>query len=190
MRITGAESTLLFTGTVGNPRQIMRVTVADLPSAGPVVVRAEGPGITTPQAFRIEDPEAGASGTAEVPVATAAPHGPGSMLPVRIIAEGPGALAELDAVLTVAEPGWTIWMVSHFHYDPVWWNTQGQFTQSRLLLPGEDGSLPEVRTAFELVKLHLDAARADPDYKFVLAEIDYLKPYFDAHPRTGPTCAR
>ena len=74
-------------------------------------------------------------------------------------------------------------MVSHFHYDPVWWDTQGQFTQTRLLLPGEDGSLPEVRTAFELVRLHLDAARADPDYKFVLAEIDYLKPYFDTHPQ-------
>jgi alpha-mannosidase len=33
------------------------------------------------------------------------------------------------------------------------------------------------------VRLHLDAARDDPDYKFVLAEVDYLKPYFDAHPR-------
>ena len=42
-----------------------------------------------------------------------------------------------------------------------------------------------MRTAFELVRLHLDEARRDPDYKFVLAEIDYLKPYFDAHPR-GP----
>ena len=30
--------------------------------------------------------------------------------------------------------------------------------------------------------LHLDAARRDRDYKFVLAEIDYLKPHFDAHP--------
>ena len=78
MRITGAESTLLFTGTVADPRQIMRVTVADLPSAGPVMVWAAGPGVTTPQAFRIEDPEAGASLTAEVPVATAAPHGPGT----------------------------------------------------------------------------------------------------------------
>src|SRR6185437_10253242 len=107
---------------------------------------------------------------------------PGSVLPVTAIAETPGTRAERETVLTVAEPGWTIWMVSHFHYDPVWWNTQGQFTQSRLLLPGEDGTIPEVRTAFELVKLHLDAARADPDYKFVLAEIDYLKPYFDAHP--------
>ena len=73
-------------------------------------------------------------------------------------------------------------MVSHFHYDPVWWGTQGQFTESRLLLPEADGRLPDVRTAFELVALHLEAARRDPDYKFVLAEIDYLKPHFDAHP--------
>ncbi len=75
-----------------------------------------------------------------------------------------------------------MWMISHFHYDPVWWDTQGQFTQSRLLLPDSDGGLPDVRTAFELVRLHLDAARRDPDYKFVLAELDYLKPHFDAHP--------
>ncbi|HEY1619137.1 MAG TPA: glycoside hydrolase family 38 C-terminal domain-containing protein, partial [Streptosporangiaceae bacterium] len=31
--------------------------------------------------------------------------------------------------------------------------------------------------------LHLEEARRDPDYKFVLAEIDYLKPYFDACPQ-------
>jgi alpha-mannosidase len=186
MRITGAEPTALFAGTAARPLQIMRVTLAaGEPGgpAGPVVVRVEGPGVTTPHPLRMEGLEPGASRTAEVPVAIAAPHGPGSVLPVTAIAESPGTRAQRDAVLTVAEPGWTIWMVSHFHYDPVWWNTQGQFTQSRLLLPGEDGRLPEVRTAFELVRLHLDAARADPDYKFVLAEIDYLKPYFDTHPQ-------
>ena len=188
MRITGAEPTALFAGTAARSLQIMRVTLlgghrdATPGQASPVVVRVEGAGVTTPDPLRIEGPEPGATRTAEVPVAVAVPHGPGSALPVTAIAETPGARAERDTVLTVAEPGWTIWMVSHFHYDPVWWNTQGQFTQSRLLLPGEDGSLPEVRTAFELVKLHLDAARSDPDYKFVLAEIDYLKPYFDAHP--------
>ena len=74
-------------------------------------------------------------------------------------------------------------MVSHFHYDPVWWNTQGQFTEARLSLPDEDGRLPDVRSAFELVGTHLDKARRDADYKFVLAEIDYLKPYFDAFPQ-------
>ena len=188
MRITGAEPTALFAGTAARPLQIMRVTLlggnrdAAPGRASPVVVRVEGAGITTPDPLRIDGPEPGATRTAEVPVTVAAPHGPGSVLPVTAIAETPGTRAERETVLTVAEPGWTIWMVSHFHYDPVWWNTQGQFTQSRLLLPGEDGKLPEVRTAFELVKLHLDAARADPDYKFVLAEIDYLKPYFDAHP--------
>ena len=74
-------------------------------------------------------------------------------------------------------------MVSHFHYDPVWWSTQGQFTEARLVLPDEDGELPDTRTAFDLVRLHLEKARRDPDYKFVLAEIDYLKPHFDAFPR-------
>jgi len=43
--------------------------------------------------------------------------------------------------------------------------------------------MPDVRTAFELVGAHLDKARKDGDYKFVLAEIDYLKPYFDAFPQ-------
>ena len=61
-------------------------------------------------------------------------------------------------------------MVSHFHYDPVWWGTQGQFTESRLLLPDADGEFPDVRTAFELVLLHLNKAREDADDKFVLAE--------------------
>src|SRR6201986_5453301 len=75
-----------------------------------------------------------------------------------------------------------MWMVSHFHYDPVWWNTQGQFTEARLVLPDEDGRLPDTRTAFDLVRLHLEKARRDPDYKFVLAELDYLKPHFDAFP--------
>ncbi len=83
----------------------------------------------------------------------------------------------------MAEPGWTMWMVSHFHYDPVWWNTQGQFAEARLSLPDEDGQRPDVRAAFELVGAHLDKARKDSDYKFVLAEIDYLKPYFDAFPQ-------
>jgi alpha-mannosidase len=197
MRIVRAESTPLFVSTGHGPCQVVRVTVAsegaerpmqgkqgaDAPAPAPVLVRAEGPGVTTRQPFRIENLPAGAEVTAEVPVAVAAPHGPGSKLGVTVIAEGPGTRAELAAEITVAEPGWTIWMICHFHYDPVWWNTQGGFTESGLAMPGEDGTLPDVRTAFELVRLHLDAARDDPDYKFVLAEVDYLKPYFDAHPQ-------
>jgi alpha-mannosidase len=188
MRIGSAVSTSLFAGTPQRPMQIVRVTlVNDRPGqageqAGPVLVRVEGPGVATPVPFGISGIAAGGHAEAQVPVLVAAPHGPGSRLPVTVIAETAARRCEDRAEIIVAEPGWTMWMVSHFHYDPVWWNTQGQFTEARLLLPGEDGELPEVRTAFELVRLHLDAARTDPDYKFVLAEIDYLKPHFDAHP--------
>jgi hypothetical protein len=189
MRIVQAQSTPLFVSTQNGPCQVVRVTVAGGPpdgttdGAAPVQVRVEGPGVTTRQPFRIESPPPDAEQTCEVPVTVAAPHGPGSRLSATVIAESPGARAEQACEITAAEPGWTIWMVCHFHYDPVWWNTQGAFTESGLAMPGEDGRLPDVRTVFELVRLHLDAARDDADYKFVLAEVDYLKPYFDAHPQ-------
>ena len=37
-------------------------------------------------------------------------------------------------------------------------------------------------TASHWYAAHLEMARRDPDYKFVLAEVDYLKPYWDTHP--------
>jgi len=119
------------------------------------------------------------------PLEIAAPYQPGSTrrVTVAVITADGTVLARTEADITAAEPGWTMWMVSHFHYDPVWWNTQGQFTESRLALPDEDGHVPDLRSAFELVGAHLDKARRDPDYTFVLAEIDYLKPYFDAFPQ-------
>src|SRR6201987_2507032 len=85
-----------------------------------------------------------------------------------------------------------MWMVSQFQYDSVMWNTQGPFGEARPRPPDEDGQPPGVRAAFELVSADLDKARKDDDYKFVLAEIDYLKPYFDAYPqdRQGPRRGR
>ena len=183
MRITSVQATELFGGTAQRPLQIVRVTVAapaEPGLAGPVQVRVAGAGVSTPQAFSMEI--VGGEQTAEVGVVIAPPYQPGSPRQVIAIAEGNGERAELAAEIRAAETGWTMWMVSHFHYDPVWWDTQGEFTESRLLLPDEHGQLPEVRTAFELVALHLAHAREDPDYKFVLAEIDYLKPYLDTHP--------
>jgi alpha-mannosidase len=188
MRISGVASTDLFGGTAARPLQIVRVTlVNDGPGmirdpAAAVTVQVEGAGVSTPRPVVVSGLQIGDERVAEVPVDVAAPVAPGSPRQVTVIATGPQASARAQAAIVVAEPGWTMWMISHFHYDPVWWNTQGQFTQARLLLPGQDGSMPEVRTAFELVRLHLDAARHDPDYKFVLAELDYLKPHFDAHP--------
>src|SRR5215469_3271825 len=202
MRISGVTSTDLFGGTVARPLAIVRVTLeGDGPEAtgavpGQVSVRVEGPAVATPAPALVSWPAPGERVVAEVGIEVAAPHTAGSPCQVTVIAEGPvpaetaghaagpatASRAELAATITTAEPGWTMWMVSHFHYDPVWWSTQGQFTESRIFLPDADGGLPDSRTAFELVRLHLDEARRDPDYKFVLAEIDYLKPHFDTHP--------
>jgi hypothetical protein len=183
MRITGVESSELFTSSGGRVLQVVRVTVeaTETGEAGAVAaVRVMGAGAETPAPFLITLGAPGESRGGEVSVAVTG--SPGVGLPVTVIAETADQRVELAATVTVAETGWTMWMVSHFHYDPVWWNTQGQFTEARLVLPDEDGALPDIRTAFDLVRLHLEKARRDPDYTFVLAEIDYLKPYFDAFP--------
>ncbi len=194
MRITTMESTDLFTESAGRALQVVRVTVEATEAAEEGVtarVRVMGALVSTPQPFGITLGKPGEGRTGEVSVAVTG--APGTELPVTAIAEtgSPGAgssvtggeRAELAGSITAAETGWTMWMVSHFHYDPVWWNTQGQFTEARLVLPDEDGSLPDTRTAFDLMRLHLEKARRDPDYKFVLAEVDYLKPHFDAFPQ-------
>jgi len=186
MQIGGVDSTDLFGRSATGPRQIIRVRLIN---AGPgtvsgarASVTVNGRGVATPEPAIVTGLAPGAEVTAEVAIEVSPAVAPGTVLPVLATASGPDGTVGLAADITVAEPGWVMWMVSHFHYDPVWWSTQGQFLESRLLLPDSDGELPEVRTAFELVRLHLDAARRDPDYKFVLAELDYLKPHFDAHP--------
>src|SRR6201982_1165051 len=187
MRIAGVESTDLFVGTAQRPLQVIRVTLEnDGPASaldGAATVYVRGPGTRDPGPFSITGLTLGERKDFEIPVEIAVPYQPGSSRRVTVAVETGSGRTQAEADITVAEPGWTMWMVSHFHYDPVWWNTQGQFTEARLSLPDEDGKLPDVRSAFELVGAHLDKARRDTDYKFVLAEIDYLKPYFDAFPQ-------
>jgi alpha-mannosidase len=189
MRIVSVESTDLFTGTAQRPLQVIRVTLVNegpgmlATPAMSAAISVQGAGVRDPGPFGISDLSPGEERAFEVPVEIAAPYQPGSTRRLTVAVTSDAGHTQAEADVTVAEPGWTMWMVSHFHYDPVWWNTQGQFTEARLSLPDEDGALPDVRSAFELVGAHLDKARRDADYKFVLAEIDYLKPYFDAFPQ-------
>ncbi|GAA4564157.1 NEW3 domain-containing protein [Planotetraspora kaengkrachanensis] len=163
--ITAVESTDLFVGTEDAPRQVLRVTI----EGPPVLVTVAGPGVSG---------EATGTGVVEVPLEIAGAAA-GAELPVTVTA---GDASTEDSV-TVAEPGWTMFLVSHFHYDPVWWNTQAAYTSPWELLSGDATTRPLwERNGFALVDAHLDLALRDPVYKFVLAEIDYLKPYFDLHP--------
>jgi alpha-mannosidase len=187
MRIAAIESTDRFVGSVSQPRQVVRVTVeATEASLGEVRVTLNGPSVDTPEPAVIPGLAVGETYVAEVGVRLAEPITEGAVRRVTAVAESVGASAAritADGDVTAAVTGWTMWMVSHFHYDPVWWNTQGAFTENWYDLPAaEERRPPVVKTAFDLVRAHLDAARRDEDYKFVLAEVDYLKPYWDVYP--------
>ncbi|MCP2329478.1 alpha-mannosidase [Hamadaea flava] len=181
MRIESVHSTELFAGPASAPRQIVRVALSGL--TRPVRLEVHGPTITTPEPVPITDT---GETTAEVGVHVAAPATPGSVHQVTVSADDGEQRLTFDGQVVAAETGWTMWMVSHFHYDPVWWNTQAGFTEVWHKLPDLPWvpklRPPFVRTAFDLVRAHVDAARHDPDYKFVLAEVDYLKPYWDVFP--------
>ncbi|MFE0155763.1 glycosyl hydrolase-related protein [Nonomuraea sp. NPDC059007] len=183
MRIAGITGTDLFKGKPSRPLQVVRVTVAG-PSLEPVTVRVEGPAVTTVEPVRLPPLRAGSERVAEVGVALAEPVTEGSPRRVVAMATGSGGGARAEGEIRAAVPGWTMWMVSHFHYDPVWWNTQAGYTQTWYDVPAADEPRPKttVFTAFDLVRAHLEAARRDHDYKFVLAEVDYLKPHWDSCP--------
>ncbi|WP_049654628.1 NEW3 domain-containing protein [Kitasatospora sp. MY 5-36] len=168
--ITAVESTDLFVGPEDAPRQVLRVTLE-----GPAArITVSGPGVRG---------EATGTGLVEVPLEISGAS-TGDRLPVTVRASD----ATAESVVEVAEPGWTMFLVSHFHYDPVWWNTQAAYTSPWELLSADATTRPLwERNGFALVDAHLDLALRDPVYKFVLAEVDYLKPYFDQHPERRET---
>ncbi len=190
MQIRDIRSTDLFAGAEQRPLQILRVTLENrgerhVRDGEPVTVRAEGPGVTTPEPVTVRLAP-GEERVVEIPVAVGAPSLPGASRRVTVIGEtSAGPLARIDGSLVVEAPGWTMFMVSHFHYDPVWWNTQAGYTSTWDDLPpyAQGRRQPGQEPAFRLVRAHLDAARSDPDYKFVLAELDYLRPYWEARPQ-------
>lgn len=189
MEIRDVASTDLFAGSEERPLQIVRAVLVNqgpgmVAAGGSIRVRADGAGVTTPEPLLVSGLEAGARTTVEIPVEVASGASEGERRDIVVTAEAGETAVHAPGELLVAAPGWRMYMVSHFHYDPVWWNTQAGFTATWDDLPAavRDRRPPEVRTAFELVRAHLDAARHDPDYKFVLAELDYLKPYWDVYP--------
>ncbi len=165
--VRAVSSTELFVGPPVDPLQIVRVDIDD---------------VQRPETIRID--AQGLSGLAVV-----APGDATVEIPVKVVGPQPGRQRAASVVVgdcrtgfifTDAEPGWTMFMVSHFHYDPVWWNTQAAYTSEWTEDP--PGRARQTN-GFELVAAHLEMARRDPDYKFVLAEVDYLKPYWDTHPQ-------
>lgn len=164
MHVISAESTELFVGPPDTPLQLVRVAYTGC--IEPTPVRVDGAGLHTP------DPPVAppGEGVVDVPVAVQLP---------AVGEQRAARTAGVDVDFTVAEPGWTGYLISHFHYDPVWWNTQAAYTS--VWTEDPPGRCRQTN-AFDLVRAHLEMARREPEYKFVLAEVDYLKPYWDTHP--------
>ena len=166
MQVTSVASTELFVGPSEAPLQLVRVGVAGCTKTTRVRIDGDGLG-----GDAVAEP---GCDVVEIPIAVDEPV-VGQRRAARVYARGESAAFEF----VVAEPGWTMFMVSHFHYDPVWWNTQGAYTSEwREDPPGR----ARQANGFELVHAHLEMARREPEYKFVLAEVDYLKPYWDTRP--------
>ncbi|OBH91363.1 NEW3 domain-containing protein [Mycobacterium sp. E2733] len=166
MQLVSAHSTELFVGPPDTPLQLARVTVSAVTS--PTPVRVDGDGLSGEAVAGAGDE------VVEVPVRVDGP-----VVGQRRAARALAGNAREPFEFAVAEPGWTMFMVSHFHYDPVWWNTQGAYTSEW----SEDPPGRARQTnGFALVHAHLEMARREPEYKFVLAEVDYLKPYWDTRP--------
>jgi alpha-mannosidase len=166
VHVISAESTELFTGPADAPLQLVRVSYRGAAVSTQVHVGGDGlAGAATAQA---------GDGTVEVGVRVDRPV-PGDVRRAHVTAGDAAA----DFAFTVAEPGWTMFMISHFHYDPVWWNTQAAYTS--VWTEDPPGRCRQTH-GFDLVRAHLEMARREPEYKFVLAEVDYLKPYWDTHP--------
>ncbi|HWM00716.1 MAG TPA: hypothetical protein VNP92_00100, partial [Actinophytocola sp.] len=115
--------TELFVGAVEAPLQVVRVSFA---GSGTARVHVEGAGVSTPAPVELV-----VSGEVSVEVGVST-HGasPGTSLPARAVVVSGADRVEVDFSLLVGSPGWTMHMVSHFHYDPVWWNTQAAYTVS------------------------------------------------------------
>ncbi|MER5883321.1 NEW3 domain-containing protein [Streptomyces sp. NPDC001941] len=156
VHLTTLASPALFTGPASAPEQVLRVTVRRTRAAGPLLVRVEGPGVTTPHAPVLR--EAGepcpTEDRVEVSVRLTGAPAPGTRLPVTAYATAPDGLelARLEAEMTVAEPGWTLRLVPCVPHGPT-------------------GLLP-----------HLRAARDDPEYRFALSGADCVEHFPDAHP--------
>ncbi len=109
-----------------------------------------------------------------LPAATDAPGETGVALSL-IVTEGERART-YRATIPRPETGWVLHFVAGFHYDPVWWNTQANYTETAALMDAQHGS------GFTLMRDYLAAAAADPDFRFVLHQLPHLKTFVEAHP--------
>ncbi|MFG0317132.1 MAG: glycoside hydrolase family 38 C-terminal domain-containing protein, partial [Planctomycetota bacterium JB042] len=87
-----------------------------------------------------------------------------------------GRTLERDVQFDRPEDGWTMWLVPGFHFDPVWWNTQANYTETGARMD------PHVGPGLRLMEEHLAQSERDPDYVFAVHQLPYVKTFLEARP--------
>ncbi len=135
VEILAAEATNLFIGSDDAPRQVVRVALRG--TAGTVPGSAEAARVTvevrgSSRANRSPWARSARAKAAQLEVGVAVAEGaaPGEILEAEVVVAGGGGDARHPFEIVVAEPGWRMFMIPHFHYDPVWWNTQAAYTET------------------------------------------------------------
>lgn len=89
--------------------------------------------------------------------------------------EADGATA-IRASVPRPETGWVLHLVPGFHFDPVWWNTQANYTEAGARM-GTD-----VAPGHTLVGEYMEACSNDPRLRVALHDLPYLKTFLEARP--------
>ncbi|MDX2377659.1 hypothetical protein M4I32_12690 [Microbacterium sp. LRZ72] len=182
-RLISAETTDLFIDVADECLQVVRVRIARSLADSPLLVEVVGDRV---EGAATVPPGSGAI-VVDVPVRTVGAVG--AELAASAVLNGTDDAVAVTVV--VAEPGWTIHLLSHFHFDPVWWNTQaGSVTEWAQTLWSGTPQIAFQKAAVDVLLDHIRLAEVDPDYRFVVAELDYLKPFRDRYPEHRATLAR
>ncbi|BAN00907.1 putative alpha-mannosidase [Ilumatobacter coccineus YM16-304] len=181
VELMGAESTAYFVDLEpeGMERlaQILRLTLRTRPGAEITIT------VDDPAPIRVTDDRRLRLRVIDVPIEfNGPPPEPGDTVRLNVIVSTSVSSATAEVPLLVHEPGRTIHLIPHFHMDPVWWNTQAS-TFDELDRFDWSGSprMQFQRSVIDILRTHIDRAEDDPEYRFCVAEVDYLAPLWTHH---------
>ena len=166
------RGTSLYTGSVEKPNYLVETTFAN-PSPKPVkaLVRLCRGSKT------LDSQEIECAAGSLMPVRLRMPVKPGSRagaLELGVAVQVEGAFAALSNAVTVPAPpkydGLT-YMMTSFHFDTTYHEEQRVYAMG----------------AFDIVRSYLEMHRKDPNFRSIISEVDYLKPYFDVYPEDRDT---
>src|SRR5689334_10722206 len=116
MEIVAAEATNLFIGTEDAPRQVVRIVLRGTDTDGrePARVRIEGDRAHTQSHVTVGPLARAQEARLEVGIAVDDGVTAGEELDVEVVVGDGGSAARVPLRFVVAEPGWRMFMISHF----------------------------------------------------------------------------